>query len=278
MKIFYKVSILLFLILLSCAKEKNKDKKILVETKTLESQMIEVYNQGLEELERGDPIYAARKFNEVERIYPQSIWAPRSLLMSAYSYYTYNYYSDAISELEKFIVKYKNNPRIDYAYYLLALSHFNQIVDEKKDLNEILKSKKYFNFVVKNYPNTDFATDAKFKLDLIEEILASKEMYLARYYLEKEKWIPAINRFKKVVKDYQKTIYVEEALHRLTEIYYRLGLIDESKKYAVLLGYNYQSSEWYEQSYKIFNKTFKIQDTNTKTEDSILKKFKDLFK
>ena len=278
MRIFYKVSILLFLILLSCAKEKNKDKKILVETKTLESQMIEVYNQGLEELERGDPIYAARKFNEVERIYPQSIWAPRSLLMSAYSYFTYNYYSDAISELEKFIVKYKNNPRIDYAYYLLALSHFNQIVDEKKDLNEILKSKKYFNFVVKNYPNTDFATDAKFKLDLIEEILASKEMYLARYYLEKEKWIPAINRFKKVVKDYQRTIYVEEALHRLTEIHYRLGLIDESKKYAVLLGYNYQSSEWYEQSYKIFNKTFKIQDTNTKTEDSILKKFKDLFK
>ncbi len=276
MKFSSIVVIFLFAFFLSCTKE--KEKKIEVESKTLEMQMIEVYNQGLDELERGDPIYAARKFNEVERIYPQSIWAPRSLLMSAYSYYTYNYYTDAILELEKFVVKYKNNPRIDYAYYLLALSHFNQIVDEKKDLNEILKSKKYFSFIIKNYPDTDFAMDAKFKIDLIEEILASKEMYLARYYLDKEKWIPAINRFKNVATNYQRTIYVEEALHRLTEIHYRLGLIEESKKYAGLLGYNYQSSEWYEKSYKIFNKTFQKQEINSKKEDSILKNFRDLFK
>ena len=243
-------------------------------------QMIKAYNEGLKELERGDPIYASKKFNEAELLYPQSIWAPRAALMAAYSYFSYLYYSDAIIELEKFLDKYKNHPRRDYAYYLLALSHYDQIVDETKDTNEILKAKNYFEIIIQKYPNTDFALDSEFKLELIQELLASKEMYLARYYVQREKWIPAMNRFKKVVKDYDETIYVEEALHRLVELHYKIGLVDESKKYAVLLGYNYQSSKWYEETYKILNKDYiKISKNKTKDkEESIIKKFKDLLK
>jgi len=270
--------LILFLLLNACSKE--KDKISIIEEENLEMQMIESYNQGLKELEKGDPIYAVRKFNEAELIYPQSIWAPRAALMAAYSYFSFSYYSDAILELEKFLEKYKNHPRRDYAYYLLALSHYDQIIDETKDLNEILKAKKYFEIVIQKYPNTEFALDSDFKLELIQELLASKEMYLARYYVDREKWIPAINRFKTVVRDYDTTIYVEEALHRLVELHYKIGLIDESKKYAVLLGYNYQSSKWYEETYRILNKDYvKISKRkNNNKEDSIIKKFKDLLK
>ena len=179
--------------------------------------MIDAYNAGLEELEKNDVIYAARKFNEAELLYPQSVWAPRAALMAAYAYFSQLYYDDTIVELEKFLQKYKNHPRRDYAYYLLALSHYNLIIDETKDLEEILKAEKYFKIIIKNYPNTEFAVDSEFKLELIQEILASKEMYLARYYVDREKWIPAINRFKTVINDYETTIYVEEALHRLVE-------------------------------------------------------------
>ena len=274
----YLVIVLLFLNT-SCSKEKEK-KVSIVEEESLEMQMINAYNDGLKEFDKGDPIYAARKFNEAELLYPQSIWAPRAALMASYSYFSYLYYSDAVLELEKFLDKYKNHPRRDYAYYLLALSHYDQIIDETKDLNEILKAKKYFEIIIKKYPNTDFAIDSEYKLELIQELLASKEMYLARYYVEREKWIPAINRFKKVVKDYDETIYVEEALHRLVELHYKVGLIDESKKYAVLLGYNYQSSKWYEATYKIINKDYvKIsKNKNKDKKDSIIKKFKDLLK
>ena len=272
------IIILLFFTMLSCAKK--EEKIAVVKEKSLEMQMIDAYNEGLEELENNDVIYAAKKFNEAELIYPQSIWAPRAALMAAYSYFSQLYYNDTIVELEKFLQKYERHPRRDYAYYLLALSHYNLIVDETKDLEEILKAKKYFLIIIKNYPNTEFAIDSEFKLELIQEILASKEMYLARYYVDREKWIPAINRFKTVINDYDTTIYVEEALHRLVELHYKLGLVDESKKYASLLGYNYQSGEWYEESYKILNKDYvKIsKKENSEKERSILQKFKDLLK
>ena len=279
MPLFYKIVILIFFLNFnSCTK---KDEKIsIVEEKSLETQMIDAYNAGLEELEKNDVIYAARKFNEAELLYPQSVWAPRAALMAAYAYFSQLYYDDTIVELEKFLQKYKNHPRRDYAYYLLALSHYNLIIDETKDLEEILKAEKYFKIIIKNYPNTEFAIDSEFKLELIQEILASKEMYLARYYVDREKWIPAINRFKTVINDYETTIYVEEALHRLVELHYKLGLVDESKKYASLLGYNYQSSEWYEESYKILNKNYvkTAKKENSEKERSILQKFKDLLK
>ena len=274
------VFLILALLFLNTSCSKEKEKISIIEEESLEMQMIKAYNEGLEYLEKGDPIYASKKFNEAELLYPQSIWAPRAALMASYTYFSFLYYSDAVIELEKFLSKYKNHPRRDYAYYLLALSHYDQIVDETKDLNEILRAKKYFEIILQKYPNTEFAIDSEYKLELIEEILASKEMYLARYYVDREKWIPAINRFKKVVKDYDETIYVEEALHRLVELHYKVGLIEESKKYAVLLGYNYQSSEWYEESYKVLNKDYtKISKKKEKDKDqSLIKKFKDLLK
>ena len=279
MKLKFHLSyLLIILFLFSCTKKEEKISTI--KETNLEAQMIEVYNQAMVEFESGDVIYAGKKFGEVELLYPQSIWAPRAVLMAAYGYFSQGYYGDAINNLERFLVKYKNHPQEAYAYYLLALCHYNKIVDEKKDLDEIIKSEKYFRILIKNYPDTEFAVDADFKLDLIKEISASKEMYIARYYVQREKWIPAINRFKKVVEDYDETIYVEEALHRLVELHYKIGLIDESKKYAVLLGYNYQSSKWYEETYKVLNKDYvKISKNKNKAkEDSIIKKFKDLLK
>ena len=268
--------LIIFLLIISCSK-KEQNTTVLKE-KNLETQMIEVYNQAMQEFERGDVIYAGKKFSEAELLFPQSVWAPRALLMSAYGYFSQGYYANAINDLERFIVKYKNHKNSDYAYYLLALCHYDQIVDEKKDLNEILLSKKYFDYVIKNYPNSDYALDSQYKLELIVEIMASKEMYLARYYIQREKWIPAINRFKVVINEYESTIYVEEALFRLVELHFKIGLENEARKYTSLLGYNYQSSEWYEASYKIINKDYKkrkiVKNFEKKT---ILKKFKQLF-
>ena len=270
---------LLFIFFLIIACSGKEEKVSVLKEKNLETQMIEVYSEAMEEFERGDVIYAGKKFSEAELLYPQSIWAPRAVLMSAYGYFSQGYYKDAINDLERFIFKYKNHPQTDYAYYLLALCHYDQIIDEKKDFNEILEAKKYFEIVINDFPDTDYATDSKYKLELIIEISASKEMYLARYYVEREKWIPAINRFKKVVNEYDTTIYVEEALHRLVELHYKLGLISEAEKYAYLLGYNYQSSKWYEASYKILNQNYERDKALIKdNSDTILKKFKKLFK
>ncbi len=276
---FHNLLFIFFLTLGLFACSEKQEKISLIKEDNLEMQMIEAYNEGLKEFNRGDIFFAAKKFNEVELLYPQSIWAPRSTLMAAYGYYSQLYFNDAIYELERFLNKYKNHPNTDYAYYLLAVCHYNQIVNEKKDLGEIIKSQEYFNLLVKEYPNTDFAEDAKFKLELINEILASKELYIANYYLDREKWIPAMNRYKKIVNEYDTTIFVEEALYRLVELNYKLGLVAESKKYAVLLGYNYQSSDWYERSYKILNKSYektKIKQ-DLKKQKSLLNKFKKLF-
>ena len=271
------LSIFIILSLISCAEK--EEKVSLIQENVLEKQMIEAYKEGLKEFNNGDVFFAAKKFNEVELLYPQSIWAPRSILMAAYSYYSQMYFTDAIVEIERFLDKYKNHPNTDYAYYLLAICHYNLIVDEKKDLGEIIKAKEYFILLVEEFPNTDFAEDSKFKLELIEEILASKELYLANYYLEREKWIPAMNRYKKIVNEYDTTIFVEEALYRLVELNYKIGLLDEAKKYTALLGYNYQSSEWYERSYKILNKNYEIKEINKdlKKQNSLLKKIKGLF-
>ena len=240
--------------------------------------MIEAYNEGLKALDEGDVLFAAKNFNAVENIYPQSIWAPRSILMAAYSYYSQDYYGDAIFELNRFLKNYPKNENTAYAYFLLATCHYERIIDEK-DLSPLLKSKEYFEIILSDFPNTDFSLDAKFKLSLIENTLASKENYIANYYLSQKKWIPAIKRFRYIVENYQDTDYVEEALHRLVEVNYILGLEDEAKKYAILLGYNYQSSEWYKESYRVFNKQY--EDPKKKLEKInrilIIRKFKELF-
>ena len=189
-------------------------------------------------------------------------WAPKAALMAAYSYYAQDYYGDAIAELERFIKVYPKNVNVDYAYYLLANSYYETIVDEKKDLESIINARKNFNILINNYPNTEYALDASFKIDLINDILASKEIYIGRYYFERKKWIPAINRFKTIINEYETTIYIEEALHRLVEVHYTIGLENEAKKYAKLLGYNYKSSKWYEQSYSLFDSNYKENKKN----------------
>ena len=270
-------NLLYFLLILvfcfSCSK-KTIEKSEIKET-NLELQMIEAYKDGLEELKKGDALYAAKKFNEAEILFPQSEVAPRAALMAAYSYYSQNYYLDAIAELERFLRVYPNHKDSAYAEYLIGLSYYEQIVDEKKDLNSIKNSKEVFSRIIEKYPDTDFAIDSKFKINLVDTILAAKEMYVGRYYFDRKKWIASINRFKFVIDNYETTIYTEEALHRLVEIYYLLGLEAEAKKYANLLGYNYQSSKWYQQSYSIFDKNYQIIEIK-KDENSILKKLKTL--
>ena len=269
----------LLTLLWSCADKTKKISKI-VEV-DMEMQMSNSYKEGYLELQRGDVLLAAKKFNEAELLFPQSPWAPKSVIMAAYAYYTQSYYGDAIFELERYLKTYPNHKDEAYARFLLGMSFYEQIIDEKKDLKSILDSKKQFEFIIKKYPTSEFAIDAEFKIDLINEVLAAKEMYLARYYLNKTKWIPALNRFKTVVNDYNTTIYTEEALHRLVEINYKLGLIEESKKYANTLGYNYQSSDWYKNTYKVFNKDYRdgikeLQKDKSK-KIGLLKRFKSLF-
>ncbi len=281
MNYFVKIILISILIILAGCKNNKEDQAIsIIEEKELDLQMIDSYKEGLKLLDENFPLKAAQKFNEAEILYPQSLWAPRSSLMSAYSYYYASYYFDAINELNRFIKIYPKHERLVYAYYLLAMSHYEQIADEKKDLGSIVEAKENFEFVLKNYPNSDFALDSEYKLELIQEILASKEMYLARYYIEREKWIPAINRYKNILNNYETTIYIEEAIHRLVEIHYKIGLIEESKKYASLLGYNYQSSEWYEQSYKVFNKNYKkiSKRKKQKSKKTTLQKIRSLLK
>ena len=279
-KLFYILLLSLSIFLTSC----NKEKKIsVINEDDINLQMISLYEEGYEELLNGDILYAANKFNDAESIFPQSEWAPMASLMAAYAYYSQDYYFEAIDQIEGYMKKYPNHINMDYAHFILAMCYYENIVDEKRDLQPLLKSKKEFELIITEYPNTDFALDAKFKLELIEDRLAGKEMFVARHYLKSKKWIPAINRFKTILENYETTVYVEEALYRLVEINYRLGLIDESKKYANLLGYNYGSSEWYKASYKIFNEDYvydykKVKKLKQKDKRKILSKFKAKFK
>ena len=263
----------IILLLVTC----SKDNRIsIVKEKNIETQMIEAFEEGYKELENGDVLFAAKKFNEAELLYPQSKWAPRAALLAAYSYYSQDYYYDAEYELNRFLKVYPNEKDIPYAHYLLGMVYYERIVDEKKDLGPLVMAEEKFKFIEKNYPNTDFALDSSYKLDLIKDYLASKEMYIGIHYMKKKKWIAAINRFKNVVNLYQETSFIDEALHRLVELHYKLGLIEESQKYASLLGYNYQSSEWYSKSYKIFNQNYKSKLEIKKEKEGIFRKFKKL--
>ena len=279
----FRLKILLFFVICvsfsSCSKEPIN--KSTIKEKSLELQVQEAYNEGMDSLEGGDVLFAAKKFNEAEMLFPQAKSAPQSALMAAYSYYTQDYYVDAIAELERFLKVYPTHKDLVYAYYLLAVCYYEQIVDEKKDLRSITKAKKNFNIILRDHSNTEYAIDAEFKIDLINDILAAKEMYLGRYYFDKKKWIPAINRFREIIDNYDTTIYAEEALHRLVEVHYTIGLINEAEKYAQLLGYNYQSSKWYENSYSLFDKTYKKRKKDTfktykKKNGGLIKKFKTL--
>ena len=274
----FKINLIIFSLIFfsSCSKETENIKLIKETNQKIE--MISAYEKGMDSFEIGDYFNAGKKFLEAEILFPQSEWAPKSVLMASYSYYMQSYYSLAIENIQRYFQTYPNDKNKAYAHYLLAIVYYETIEGEKKDLAPLLLSKKEFDFVIKNFPNTDYAYDAKFKIDLINDILAAKEVYIGRHYIKKKKWIPALNRFKNVLNNYETTDHVEEAIHRLVEIYYILGMEDESLKYASLLGYNYNSGEWYKETYKIFNKEYKVSVPKNKKEKSkILSKIKSLF-
>ena len=269
--------ILLFsvFLLFSCSKKENK---AIVSQPTDEEMMIATYSEAIEALKKGDAFYAGKKFKEVESLLPQSNWAAKASLMHGYSHYSRNAYSDSIFSLERHIHNYPADQNIPYAHYLIAICYYEQILDEKKDLKPLLKAKEKFEFIVSTYPDTDYATDSRFKIDLIIDQLAAKEMSIARFYMSTEKWIAALNRLKVVVDQYDRTVFVEEALHRLAEVYYRLGLVDEAKKAASILGYNYGSGQWYERTYKVFNKKYKSRKIKKAKEMGLIRrKIKSLF-
>jgi outer membrane protein assembly factor BamD len=266
-----KILTLLFSILLLFACS-NKDKEAVLIDITDEEAVIALYEEALQALKSGDAFFAGKKFREVESLLPQTTWAAKASLMAAYSEYSRNSYTKSIFDLERYIKNYPADKNIPYAHYLIAICFYEQILDEKKDLGPLLKAQNKFNFVILNYPETDYATDAKFKIDLIINQLAAKEMSIARYYIKTKKWIPALNRLKSVKENYDKTIFIEEALHRLVEVYYKIGLIEEAKKAALILGYNYGSSEWYEKSYKVFNKEYKSLKTNKEKEMGLIRR------
>ncbi len=233
----------------------------------------QLYKEGFEAFEKADYFYAEKKFTEAELNFEVVDFAAKSAIMSSYSFYGINFYSDALANLERYLKKYPADNNVMYAHYLIAIIHYEQITDEKKDLKPLLDAKKKIDFFLKKYPDTDYAIDLQFKNDLIQNQLAAKELYVAKYYISTQKWVPAISRLKVIVKDYQKTIFIEEALHRLVEIHHYLGLENEAKKYAKILGYNYNSSEWFEQSYKVLNKDYKIpKKVKASQDDSFFKK------
>ena len=251
--------------------DKNKKKEVVQEISD-EDKAVVIYTEALEALKKGDSYFAVKKFKEVENLLPQSVWAAKSSLMASFADYSRNAYSLSIFGLERFIKHYPASENIPYAHYLIAMCYYEQILDEKKDLKPLLKAKEKFNYIMLKFPNTDYAIDASFKLDLIVDQLAAKEMSIARYYMETEKWIPALNRLKLIIDKYDQTVFIEEALHRLVEVYYKIGLINEAKEAATILGYNYQSSEWYERSYKIFNKKYESKKVTKKKEMGLIRR------
>ena len=275
MKFLSKLIILLSIFILNGCSKNDKEISLIKEINQ-EDEMIQAYKEGVKALDENDTFFAAKKFLEAELLYPQSEWASKSSLMASYAYYIEGNYSEALYNLERFLKTYPKDPRLDYVHYLIGLSYYENIEGEKKDIKPLIEAKNKFKFVIQNYPNTDFALDSKFKIDLINDVLASKEMYLGRHYIKKEKWVAAINRFKIVLNDYDTTIYTEEAIHRLVEIHYKIGLEGEAKKYASLLGYNYLSSEWYKKTYSILNKEYKILKVENEKK-SLKEKFKKLF-
>ena len=269
------ILLLSFFLLFSCSKKSN----VKIESDiTDEEKAINIYIEAVEALQKGDAFYAGKKFREVESLIPQGEWASKASLMASYSDYNRNAYSNAVFGLERHIKNYPADKNISYAHYLIAMCYYDQILDEKKDLQPLLKAKKKFEFIIQNYPDTDYAIDGRYKVGLIIDQLAAKEMSIARFYMKTEKWIPALNRLKIVVNEYDETVFIEEALHRLVEIYYKLGLIEESKQAAAILGYNYKSGEWYKKSYKVFNKKYKPRNIKKEKEMGLIrKKIKSLF-
>ena len=261
-------SLLLIILLVSCSKKEPE-----INIPADQDKSFEIYKEAVEAMNRGDYFYASKKFSEAEPIMPKIEFSAKASLMSSYCLYLINFYPEATANLERFINQYPADKNVAYAHYLIAIVLYEQILDEKKDINPLIQSKEKIEFFLKNFPDTEYALDLKFKMDLINNQLAAKEMYVAKYYIATQKWIPAINRLKIIVEDFSETVFIEEALHRLVEVYYTVGLENEAKAAAAILGYNYNSSEWYAQSYKVLNKTYRIpKKADIKKNDGLIKR------
>ena len=234
-----------------------------------------LYKEGMQAFKKNDYFFANKKFSEAELNFQNIDYAAKAALMSSYALYGINFYSQAIESLERYLKMYPGDKNVIYAHYLLAVIYFEQISDEKKDLEPLINAKNKIDFFLNKYPGSDYALDLRFKNDLIQNQLAAKELFVAKHYISVKKWVPAINRLKIIIEKFDKTVFVEEALHRLVEIHYHLGLENEAKKYASILGYNYNSSKWFQQSYKILDKDYKIVDLAKKEKG---KKEENLFK
>ncbi len=211
----------------------------------------DLYLEASAELDRGAYGKAAGLFDEVERQHPYSSWATRAQLMSAFSFYQVNQYDDAVIALDRFIELHPGNKDIAYAYYLKSLCYYEQIVDVGRDQSATERALEALTEVQKRFPDSDYARDAVLKIDLARDHLAGKEMEVGRFYLDRGHYLAAINRFRNVIDNYQTTTHVPEALHRLTEAYLALGVVDEAQAAAAVLGFNYPGSQWYEYSYDL---------------------------
>ena len=263
------ISIFFILFTFSCSKEE------LIYKPTEKKNPYNLYTEALDEFNKNNFFFASKKFSEAELNFKNTDMAAKSAIMSSFSLYGINFYDQAEENIKRYLKTYPADRYFIYAHYLLAIIYFEQISDEKKDLQPLINANNQIDFFLKNYPNNEYSIDLKFKKDLIQNQLAAKEIYIARYYISVQKWVPAINRLKIIIKKYDKTIFIEEALHRLVEIHYHLGLEEEAKKYASILGYNYNSSEWYQQSYKVLNKNYNIEDLKSKNSTKKEKSFFD---
>ena len=268
---FKKIHKIIFFLIVLSACSKNQEEIIYQPLE--QTNPYELYKEGLAAFERNDFFFSNKKFSEAELNFEEAEFAAKSAIMSIFSLYGLNFYEEANENLDRYFKTYPGDKNIIYAHFLQAVIYFEQISDEKKDLKPLLQANEKIDFFLKNYSNSEYAIDLKFKKDLIQNQIAAKELFVAKYYISIKKWVPAIQRLKIIVNKYDKTIFIEEALHRLVEIHYHLGLENEAKKYANILGYNYNSSEWFEQSYKILNKNYEFTDNKViKKDDSWYKK------
>jgi outer membrane protein assembly factor BamD len=262
-------SCLVILLISSCVKKNNSEVNIPPD----KEESFNIYKEALSAMNKEDYFYASKKFSEAEAILPQIEFSAKASLMSSYCLYLINFFPEASANLERFINKYPADKNLPYAHYLIAITLYEQILDEKKNIVPLIETKKKITFFLKNYSDTEYALDLKFKMDLINNQLAAKEMYIAKYYISTKKWIPAINRLKTITTDYSETVFIEEALHRLVEVYYKIGLIEEATAAASILGYNYNSSDWYARSYKVLNRNYKIKKIkDQKKNDGLIKR------
>ena len=259
--IFY---IIFALFLLSCSKDKD------IYTPTVKLDPYKIYKEGLDSFNKNQFFFASKKFSEAEINFISPSAAAKSAIMNSFSLYAINFYDEAEESLNRYLKVYPADKYKIYAHYLLAIISYEQIGEEKHDLKPLLDAKKKIDFFLVEYPNSEYAIDLNLKKDLVTNQFAARELYIAKYYIKVQKWVPAINRLKIIVKDYGRTVFIEETLHRLVEIHYHLGLEDEANSFAAILGYNYNSSEWFKQSYKILNKNYNFQKQDKSQKDKTL--------